>query len=74
MIQILNIVAGVLTIGMGLIAFLSPTWAAGALDLKTDGSTMGLSELRASAGGLFVVTAAAAMNSSGLPTISNPPE
>lgn len=43
-----------LTLALGLFGFLAPRYTAEALNLKTEGSTMGLSELRASAGGLFV--------------------
>jgi|TARA_Y100000815_G_C13199941_1_gene446366 uncharacterized protein YjeT (DUF2065 family) len=57
----LNIAAALLTVAFGLIALLAPAYAAGALDLTTSGSTMGYSELRASAGGLFVVVALAAI-------------
>ncbi len=47
-----------LTIGLGLFGFLAPRYTAAALDFKIGGSTMGLSELRASAGGLFVAVGA----------------
>ncbi|MBV2360917.1 DUF4345 family protein [Thalassococcus sp. CAU 1522] len=43
-----------LTIALGLFGLVAPRYTAGALDLETTRSTMGLSELRASAGGLFV--------------------
>lgn len=56
MTSILNIAAAVLTIGFGLFGFLAPAWTAASLDLAPTNSTMGLSELRASVGGLFVVT------------------
>ncbi|WP_300030498.1 DUF4345 family protein [uncultured Roseobacter sp.] len=61
MTEILNILCALLTIGFGLFGFLAPRYTAGALDLKTDGSTMGLSELRASVGGLFVIAGIAAL-------------
>ena len=54
MIDILNIAAGFLTIVFGCFGFLAPRYTMGALHLKTDGSTMGLSEIRASVGCLFV--------------------
>ena len=44
----------ILTVALGLFGFLGPRYTADALDLKPTQSTMGLSELRASAGGLFV--------------------
>lgn len=61
MIDILNIAAALLTIGFGLFGFLAPRYTASALDLAPTDSTMGLSEMRASVGGLFVVAGAAAL-------------
>lgn len=61
MIDLLNIIAALLTIGFGLFGFLAPRYTAGALDLAPTSSTMGLSEMRASVGGLFVVAGAAAI-------------
>ena len=61
MIDVLNIFAALLTIGFGLFGFLAPRYTAGALDLAPTSSTMGLSEMRASVGGLFVVAGAAAI-------------
>ena len=61
MIDILNAVAAALTIAFGLFGFLAPRFTASALDLETGASTMGLSEMRASVGGLFVVTGAACL-------------
>ncbi len=54
MIDILNILAALLTIAFGAFGFVAPRYTLGALDLETTGSTMGLSEMRASVGGLFV--------------------
>lgn len=54
MVDLVNLAIALLTVGFGLFGFIAPRFTAGALDLRTDGSTMGLSELRASAGGLFV--------------------
>ncbi|MEC3860190.1 DUF4345 family protein [Mesobacterium sp. TK19101] len=54
MMEIVNIALAALTVGLGGFGFLAPRFTASALDLETRGSTMGLSELRASAGGLFV--------------------
>ena len=59
MIDTLNIIAALMTIAFGAFGFLAPRHTAKALDLTTNGSTMGLSELRASVGGLFVVMAIA---------------
>lgn len=61
MTDILNILAALLTIGFGLFGFLAPGWTASALDLAPTDSTMGLSEMRASVGGLFVVAGIAAI-------------
>lgn len=52
----LNVIAALLTIGFGSFGFLAPAWTATSLDLAPTNSTMGLSEMRASVGGLFVVT------------------
>lgn len=57
----LNLVACLLTIGFGLFGFLAPRYTASALDLEPTHSTMGLSEMRASVGGLFVVLGSAAI-------------
>ena len=61
MIDILNIVAALLTIAFGLFGFVAPRYTASALDLAPTDSTMGLSEMRASVGGLFVVAGIAAI-------------
>ncbi|MDU8913191.1 DUF4345 family protein [Aestuariicoccus sp. MJ-SS9] len=58
MAELINIALAALTIGFGLFGFVAPRFTASALDFRTDGSTMGLSELRASAGGLFVAMGA----------------
>ena len=47
--------AALLTIAFGAFGFLAPRFTAAALDLTPGDSTMGLSEIRASVGGLFVV-------------------
>ncbi len=54
MIPVFNTIAAILTIGFGAFGFLAPRFTLGALDLQTTASTMGLSEMRASVGGLFV--------------------
>ena len=61
MTDLLNILSALLTIGFGLFGFLAPRYTAGVLDLEPTDSTMGLSEMRASVGGLFVVAGAAAL-------------
>ena len=54
MLDLINPALALLTIGFGLIGFVAPRYTADTLDLAPTQSTMGLSELRASAGGLFV--------------------
>ncbi|MCR9126966.1 MAG: DUF4345 family protein [Rhodobacteraceae bacterium] len=61
MVDALNIFAALLTVGFGLFGFVAPRYTAAALDLAPQGSNMGLSEMRASVGGLFVVAGAAAL-------------
>ncbi|WP_420587180.1 DUF4345 family protein [Ruegeria sp.] len=61
MVPALNVIAALLTIGFGLFGFLAPSYTANALDLAPTNSNMGLSELRASVGGLFVVTGLACL-------------
>ena len=58
---IINTAAAVLTVLFGLIGFIAPRYTAAALDLVPGDTTMGLSEMRASVGGLFVVAGAAAL-------------
>ncbi len=57
----LNITAALLTVGFGLFGFVAPRYTASALDLAPTQSTMGLSEMRASVGGLFVIAGLAAI-------------
>jgi hypothetical protein len=61
MTDLLNILCPLLTIGFGLFGFLAPRYTASALDLAPTHSTMGLSEMRASVGGLFVAVGLAAL-------------
>lgn len=61
MIDILNVFAAVLTIALGAFGMLAPRYTAGVLDLRTGDTTMGLSELRASVGGMFVIVGAACL-------------
>ena len=61
MADILTLVATLLTIVFGLFGFVAPRYTAAALDLAPTASTMGLSEMRASVGGLFVVAGLAAL-------------
>ncbi|MEM6760030.1 MAG: DUF4345 family protein [Pseudomonadota bacterium] len=57
----INLIAALLTIGFGLFGFVAPRYTASALDLSPTTSNMGLSEMRASVGGLFVIAGAAAI-------------
>ncbi len=57
----ITLVATLLTIAFGGFGFFAPRYTAGALDLEPTKSTMGLSEMRASVGGLFVVAGIAAL-------------
>jgi hypothetical protein len=52
--DILNIIFAALSVIIGAISWLNPRYAMAALDLTDAGSTMGMSEVRASAGCLFV--------------------
>ena len=52
--ELLNILGALMSIGFGAFGFLAPRFTAGVLDLETTGSNMGLSEIRASVGCLFV--------------------
>ena len=52
--EFLNWIIALLTIGFGAIGFLAPRYTASALDMVPTPTTMGLSELRAGSGGLFV--------------------
>ena len=61
MADILTLIATLLTIAFGLFGFVAPRYTASALDLAPTDSTMGLSEMRASVGGLFVVAGIAAL-------------
>ncbi|GAA4229805.1 hypothetical protein GGQ68_001597 [Sagittula marina] len=52
--DIVNILIAVMTIAFGGFGFFAPRFTAKTLDMAPTASTMGLSEYRASAGGLFV--------------------
>ncbi|KUF11669.1 DUF4345 family protein [Pseudoponticoccus marisrubri] len=54
MIEITQIAIALVTIAFGLFGFVAPRYTANVLDFRIGDSSMGLSELRASAGGLFV--------------------
>lgn len=52
--ELINPILAILTIIFGGFGLIAPRYTASALDLATTKSTMGLSELRAGSGGLFV--------------------
>ena len=54
MIDIINIAMALISIGLGAIGWLKPHYTMDVLDLRTDGSTMGVSEIRAASGALFI--------------------
>jgi len=58
MIDIINYAMAILAIIFGAFGFIAPRFTLGALDLAPTNSNMGLSEMRASVGGLFVTMGA----------------
>ena len=52
--DIINIIFALLSIGLGCFGWLAPRYTLGALDLTMGETTMGMSEVRASVGCLFV--------------------
>jgi hypothetical protein len=52
--DIINIIFAALSIGLGCFGWLAPRYTLGALDLTMGETTMGMSEIRASVGALFV--------------------
>lgn len=60
-VYIINLLAMLATIGLGAAGWLYPRWTMQTLDLKTDGSAMGVSEVRAASGALFIGVALAAI-------------
>lgn len=54
MIDALNIALALASIGLGLIGWLAPRYTMAVLDLESTTSTMGVSEIRAASGALFV--------------------
>lgn len=52
--DIINIIFALLSIGLGCFGWLAPRYTLGALDLTMGDTTMGMSEVRASVGALFV--------------------
>ncbi len=54
MIDIANIVLALASVGFGAIGWLAPRYTMGVLALSSDDSTMGVSEIRAASGALFI--------------------
>lgn len=54
MIDLVNLVLALVSIGLGAIGWLAPRYTMQLLDLSADGSTMGMSEIRAASGALFI--------------------
>jgi Domain of unknown function (DUF4345) len=54
MTDLLNIALALVSIGFGAIGWLAPRYTMEVLDLAPTGSTMGMSEIRAASGALFV--------------------
>ena len=52
--DIINIIFAILSIGLGCFGWLAPRYTLSALDLEMGRTTMGMSEIRASVGALFV--------------------
>ncbi len=54
MTDIINILLALTSIGLGAFGWLAPRYTMDLLDLRPDGSTMGVSEIRAASGALFI--------------------
>lgn len=54
MTDILNVLLALVSVGFGAIGWLAPRYTMELLDLTADGSTMGVSEIRAASGALFI--------------------
>lgn len=54
MIDALNIAFALFSVALGVIGWLAPRYTMATLDLQTAGSTMGVSEIRAASGALYV--------------------
>ena len=54
MLDLIDPLIALVTIAFGLFGLVAPRYTAGVLDMQPTHSTMGLSEIRASTGGLFV--------------------
>jgi len=54
MVDLINILLACISIGLGAIGWLAPRYTMQILDMAPVGSTMGLSEIRAASGALFI--------------------
>lgn len=54
MIELINISMALISIGLGAVGWLAPRYTMQLLDMAPTGSTMGVSEIRAASGALFV--------------------
>ncbi|MBT8409141.1 MAG: DUF4345 domain-containing protein [Alphaproteobacteria bacterium] len=61
MFDLINIAMALLSIGLGAVGWLAPRYTMDLLDLSPSGSTMGVSEIRAASGALFIGLGAGAL-------------
>ena len=61
MADFINIILALLSIGFGAIGWLAPAYTMRTLDMTDTGSTMGMSEIRAASGALFVMAGIGAL-------------
>ncbi|MEM1374836.1 MAG: DUF4345 family protein [Pseudomonadota bacterium] len=59
--DLINVIIALFSIGFGLFGWLAPRYTMDVVDLRDGGSTMGMSEVRAASGGVFVITGLAAL-------------
>ena len=59
--DLVNIIIALCSIGFGAFGWLAPRYTMKVVDLRDGGSSMGLSEVRAASGGVFVITGIAAL-------------
>ena len=58
--DLINILIALSSVGFGLFGWVAPKYTMDVVDLRDGGSTMGMSEVRAASGGVFVITGVAA--------------
>ncbi|MEM6896614.1 MAG: DUF4345 family protein [Pseudomonadota bacterium] len=59
--DLINLIIALFSIGFGAFGWLAPRYTMQVVDLADGGSTMGMSEVRAASGGVFVITGLAAL-------------